>query len=104
MPLACSFRQLAEELLCYWKSALPRLGDTSAETFFVSTFRRPERKRGTSPMFVIEQNSLHHRRPLARSRTPKAFGFGMTRAEHNVERGTSIAPRTYKKISESIDT
>jgi hypothetical protein len=55
-------------------------------------------------MFVITQDSLRHRRPLARSLTPKAFGFGMTGAEHNVERGTSIAPRTHKKFSESIDT
>ena len=55
-------------------------------------------------MFVITQDSLHVHGPLARSLTPKTFGFGMTGAEHNVERGTSIAPRTHKKISESIDT
>ena len=55
-------------------------------------------------MFVITQDSLRHRRPLVRSLTPKAFGFGMTDAEHNVERWISIAPRTHKKISESIDT
>jgi len=91
---------------------------TQTQRPFVSTLRHPERKRlprrspatagrrreGPHPGSWSTQSRLRNHRPLARSLTPKAFGFGRTPAARHVERRPLITPRKQKKIAESIDT
>src|SRR6267378_1634340 len=50
--LGCSFRQLAEKPLFYWKLPLLRLGDTNAETLSYPHSVILSASEGPPPMFV----------------------------------------------------